>query len=732
MIVLILLSGLLVTRQSFPLQDWIVEIPGQDWKTVEATPNRVTLMRPEGPKRVHMMAVWTVACPSATWTRTPAQHAAGYFEAERGLSRPNGGPWQYGPDATRQIGSVAYHTMSYRTAAVQGKNGPLAGDGLFLLYFPEDFDQRHRFLVFMWQEWHPAAESPSELEEFDALVRETRLRPAAPSPPAQPAVDSNLPPRVLLSGVPYISFAQAAALEYQDKEILNPSFAAALGMVLQYWGQDLKLLQDANAALPQGEGGWARVEQGKAESIHTLQSYVARGIPVLIVPAITPVAHPPSPVVAAMAAAKGFPTECSGPYSGLLGRMTPLHRFPDIEKTAGVTPWESLLHAGRVFIGYDDQRAVAILHDPTFGPALEVPYERFQKMWQGAGGWYSAAIPRDPVRPPQAPAAPYPAPSPDQKAALHYVEGYALSCLGEGPAALGQFRTGLALEGISKGYRHLFLLELGLHELAAGRDREAGRLLRQATELVPEHARAWSLLAKTRGSDSDAHRDLAKSSALCADPQAQQTVADTLARDFAVYSCKTSQLLFPGPRRKTPLPATPTLEAGRRAYEQLDYPSARLMFEPLAQQGNPQAQFWMGWLYAQGHGVKQDWREAAKWFRLAAEQGHADAQFQLGQLHGVGKGVRQDWQESYRWLTVAAQQGQRDAQLMLGIGYLFGETIRRDVVEAAVWLQLAASRGVSAARQFRDQAEKALSPGQRAEVHRRVEQWRPQPGLVQD
>lgn len=50
MIVLIVLSALLATSQSFPLQDWIVEIPGQDWKTLEDTPNRFTLMHLGGPE----------------------------------------------------------------------------------------------------------------------------------------------------------------------------------------------------------------------------------------------------------------------------------------------------------------------------------------------------------------------------------------------------------------------------------------------------------------------------------------------------------------------------------------------------------------------------------------------------------------------------------------------------------------------------------------------------------
>ena len=45
----------------------------------------------------------------------------------------------------------------------------------------------------------------------------------------------------------------------------------------------------------------------------------------------------------------------------------------------------------------------------------------------------------------------------------------------------------------------------------------------------------------------------------------------------------------------------------------------------LAEQGNPEAQFELGVLYAKGEGIQQDSKEAFKWSRLAAEQGHAQA-----------------------------------------------------------------------------------------------------------
>lgn len=42
-----------------------------------------------------------------------------------------------------------------------------------------------------------------------------------------------------------------------------------------------------------------------------------------------------------------------------------------------------------------------------------------------------------------------------------------------------------------------------------------------------------------------------------------------------------------------------------------------------AEQGNAQAQLNLGWMYANGQGVRQDDAQAAQWFRKASEQGDA-------------------------------------------------------------------------------------------------------------
>jgi uncharacterized protein len=41
-------------------------------------------------------------------------------------------------------------------------------------------------------------------------------------------------------------------------------------------------------------------------------------------------------------------------------------------------------------------------------------------------------------------------------------------------------------------------------------------------------------------------------------------------------------------------------------------------------------------MYDNGNGVVQDYAEAVKWYRLAAEQGNAQAQYNLGLMYANG------------------------------------------------------------------------------------------------
>ena len=54
-----------------------------------------------------------------------------------------------------------------------------------------------------------------------------------------------------------------------------------------------------------------------------------------------------------------------------------------------------------------------------------------------------------------------------------------------------------------------------------------------------------------------------------------------------------------------------------------------------AEQGNANAQYNLGVMYAEGRGVPKNEQVAAAWYRKAAEQGHASAQQKLFQYFGI-------------------------------------------------------------------------------------------------
>ena len=63
------------------------------------------------------------------------------------------------------------------------------------------------------------------------------------------------------------------------------------------------------------------------------------------------------------------------------------------------------------------------------------------------------------------------------------------------------------------------------------------------------------------------------------------------------------------------------LEDAAAADDKGDYATALHLLRPLADQGNAQAQFKLGSMYDDGHGVAQSDAEALKWYRMAADQG---------------------------------------------------------------------------------------------------------------
>ncbi|MDH5301960.1 MAG: sel1 repeat family protein [Gammaproteobacteria bacterium] len=84
-------------------------------------------------------------------------------------------------------------------------------------------------------------------------------------------------------------------------------------------------------------------------------------------------------------------------------------------------------------------------------------------------------------------------------------------------------------------------------------------------------------------------------------------------------------------------------------------------------QGNPEANYHIGLLYARGDHLPQDYLQAKDYFYRAAMMGHPKALYYLGHMYGEGSGVEQNYTEALKWFWLAASHGDKNAKQFLRI-----------------------------------------------------------------
>lgn len=139
-------------------------------------------------------------------------------------------------------------------------------------------------------------------------------------------------------------------------------------------------------------------------------------------------------------------------------------------------------------------------------------------------------------------------------------------------------------------------------------------------------------------------------------------------------------------------------ESGRAAYINGEYKRALEILQPLAAEGNSEAQKLLGVMYDYGHGVKADPKRALDWYIKSAEQGDPAVQYQVGAKYFRGDGTERNYLEAAKWWELAANGGQIDAQFNLGLMFFRGLAVRRDDARAAELFRLAAAQGHSHAQ----------------------------------
>jgi TPR repeat protein len=104
-------------------------------------------------------------------------------------------------------------------------------------------------------------------------------------------------------------------------------------------------------------------------------------------------------------------------------------------------------------------------------------------------------------------------------------------------------------------------------------------------------------------------------------------------------------------------PALADMKDAWAAYDRGDYESAAKLFRVEAEKGDSEAQYMLGFMYAEALLGPRDPADAAPWYKKAAEQGHPDAQDALGYFYDFGLGVPRDRAKAETLYRAATEGG---------------------------------------------------------------------------
>ena len=131
------------------------------------------------------------------------------------------------------------------------------------------------------------------------------------------------------------------------------------------------------------------------------------------------------------------------------------------------------------------------------------------------------------------------------------------------------------------------------------------------------------------------------------------------------------------------------LSSGIAAFESKQFTRALQLLTPLAQSGDPDAQYRLAIMYQNGLGLVRNDPLAFRWVRASAEQGHALAQHGLGFMYMEGECTERCGEKAVEWFQRAAAQGLTGSRTTLAMMYEEGRGIDKDPDEARKWYKLA-------------------------------------------
>ena len=152
-----------------------------------------------------------------------------------------------------------------------------------------------------------------------------------------------------------------------------------------------------------------------------------------------------------------------------------------------------------------------------------------------------------------------------------------------------------------------------------------------------------------------------------------------------------------------------SVKAGIDAWQRADYGTAAAIWRPLAEKGDPDAEFNLGQAYRLGRGVPINLGMAKSWFEKAAGSGHLDAETTLGLLL-FQNGEQAD---GIKWLRRAAEQGEPRALLVYGTALYNGDGVTQDRLLGYAFVSRSAQQGLKPAKDTLEELDGLMSEADR-------------------
>ena len=135
-----------------------------------------------------------------------------------------------------------------------------------------------------------------------------------------------------------------------------------------------------------------------------------------------------------------------------------------------------------------------------------------------------------------------------------------------------------------------------------------------------------------------------------------------------------------------------------QAFEDGHYLTALKLAKQAAAKGEAQANTLVGRIYAGGHGVPQDMKQAANWYAKAAAKNDVHALVALGHFYAKGIGVKRDAKKAADLFKRGAKKGEPQAQYNLALLYASGGGLKEDLKQTFTWMQAAAKQDLAVAQ----------------------------------